>query len=445
MIQQKICLIGQVLVDVTLSPTGKHQLRLGGLLHAARALWALGIGYELAYIAPEYLSGQIDNYAKRHGASKSYTLGTVTGAPNVILVTDPTEAGPQRYELLLRDEHESHIREERLKLLANDQTITDILIFSGGFSLEHTLQAISLSSSAIHADIAYGVGDVEILGENKRGFDTIMMSTSSELFLKTFRGNPDQLKNVIVPRLSRALIFKENRGGSRFFTKESELRIPSQTRPIVHSVGVGDVFDASFLALSRTQPPEVALAYSAHIAADYASTTYPDDFKDSTGRTIAIPPEKLKGLGGISLPWENRPQYPVYIAAPDFNYLDRRPIEKLCEALNYHNFTFRRPVAENGQAHETDDYATKFDFFHADLSMLAECRLVIAVLLIDDPGTLIEIGIAAEKQMPVIIYDPYKRAKNLFLQILPTLLTNSLDEVISETFRQLSKLNENNV
>jgi hypothetical protein len=52
----KFCLIGQVLVDVTLSSEqGESKLRLGGLMHAARAMWALGVNYSLGYSAPSYL------------------------------------------------------------------------------------------------------------------------------------------------------------------------------------------------------------------------------------------------------------------------------------------------------------------------------------------------------------------------------------------------------
>ena len=49
----KICLIGEVLVDVTLTAAGEeNKLRLGGIFHAARALWALGIDYDILYFYP---------------------------------------------------------------------------------------------------------------------------------------------------------------------------------------------------------------------------------------------------------------------------------------------------------------------------------------------------------------------------------------------------------
>lgn len=438
----KVCLLGQVFIDVTLSPRDRDgKLRLGGILHAARTLWALKIDYTMAYIAPAYLTHQIESYAKQHGAMQTDCIGTVTGSPNVILIAEPTEAGPQRYEFLLRDEHRTLLDKAKLRHLAKDQDITDILIFPGGFDIQEVLQSASTSDAAIHADIAYGIEDVKLLIAHKKPLATVMISTSSELFTNFFESNPTKLRKTILPDIARSLIFKENRGGSRFFSDTgTEIQVKSQTRPIVHSVGVGDSFDASFVALSHSQTTEDALAYSSHIAGDYASTTYPDDFRNGVRRTLSLNPKEVRELGGTSLPWEIRPLYPIYIAAPDFDYIDRSAINQLCQSLQYHNLVARRPVLEIGQAKETDELATKIDIFYADLKILSECRLVIAVLLSNDPGTLIEIGIATERRLPLIIYDPYNLAQNLFLQAVPDLLTDCLDEVISETFRQLSKI-----
>ena len=46
---------------------------------------------------------------------------------------------------------------------------------------------------------------------------------------------------------------------------------------------------------------------------------------------------------------------------------------------------------------------------------------------------------AAQRQLPVIVYDPYQRANNCMLTELPTLVSHDLDVVISEVFNQYSK------
>jgi nucleoside 2-deoxyribosyltransferase len=60
--------------------------------------------------------------------------------------------------------------------------------------------------------------------------------------------------------------------------------------------------------------------------------------------------------------------------------------------------------------------------------------------LYNDPGTLIEIGVAAAKGMPTIVFDPLNEATNCMLTELPTLVTNDLDEVITEIFVQSANL-----
>ncbi|HEY2094667.1 MAG TPA: hypothetical protein VGJ81_22635 [Thermoanaerobaculia bacterium] len=46
----KLCLIGEVIVDVTLPTAGAgYKLRFGGIIHAARCAWALEIEYDLLF------------------------------------------------------------------------------------------------------------------------------------------------------------------------------------------------------------------------------------------------------------------------------------------------------------------------------------------------------------------------------------------------------------
>ena len=65
--------------------------------------------------------------------------------------------------------------------------------------------------------------------------------------------------------------------------------------------------------------------------------------------------------------------------------------------------------------------------------------MTIAVLLYNDPGTLIEIGLAAQRKMPTLIYDPLGIAKNCMLVELPTLVSGNLDDIIAKVFNEYSK------
>ena len=77
--------------------------------------------------------------------------------------------------------------------------------------------------------------------------------------------------------------------------------------------------------------------------------------------------------------------------------------------------------------------------FHGDMHLLDQCNMQIAVLLYNDPGTMIEIGLAAQRGIPTLVYDPNKIADNCMLTELPTLVSSDLDEIIAKVFIEYSK------
>ena len=415
-------------------------MRLGGIMHAARAFWASGVSFGFAYIAPDYLRQDTEEFALRYGASTARQIGSISRCPNVVIVGEGREIGPQRYDYLLRDQSVCELHSDTLNGLIHDGNFSDFLLFPGGFPLSPVLEELSATNARIFADINF-VGDLPELSALNRKFASLILSTSSDLFLTAFGGDPARMNKELC-KYTESILFKENRGGSRLFDCHSTQQwksIPAQVRPVLHSVGVGDFFDAVFVAGSHTQSHEVALAFAAFAAAEYASYFRDGDIQDSMAALLSISPDDIRSLGGVVLPWEARKRIHVYLAAPDFDYIDTGPLEALAEALTYHNFSPHRPVREHGQASDESSTAEKRQLAQADLELLSNCDLVVGVLLHDDPGTLIEVGIAIEKQIPVIIFDPFKQANNLMLTELPILVSADLDRVIAEVFIQAGK------
>lgn len=437
----KILILGHFLVDVTFCTVEKEpKLRFGGIAHAARTAWALETPYTLAYLAPEYLDEQIQKFSSCYGDATAIKIGNILGCPNVVTIGEPTEAGPQGYQFLLRDEQRSVIDEKNLSEIYRAEDITDFIIFPGGFDLQKILKGLSSSCAEVHIDANYEPENPEEFASLGRKFKTIAFSTSSEIFLNRYTGSISKLCGCLLGTYTDAVLFKENRGGSCFFSAESPsspYRIPAQARHICHSVGVGDCFDIAYVICRRKMNDKTALTYASCIAAEYASTTYPNDFANAVKATLQIAEEDILQLSGVSLPWEERSTCQIYIAAPDFEYVDRGPIEHLDQCLRYHNFSPRRPVKEHGEMGIHADVQRKQSLCDADVHLMEQCQIMIAVLLYDDPGTLIEIGMAYQRGMPVIVYDPYCRAKNLMLTQLPNLVSSSIDDVISAVFKHV--------
>jgi len=431
-----IMIIGDIVVDVTLKTSvDPYKLRLGGITHAARGAWALDSKYDIGFFAPQYLDDNIKDYFLKHGCETQTKLGEVTGAPYVFLITEVKEAGDQGYEFLLRDQIEISYSKEPI----NVGSEADVLLISGNYSLKTIFD--NLNNENIHFDLANNIQHLDELKKSGKVFSTIFLSTSSALFKRNFTTDFRQYAELFKPFCKR-LVLKENRGGSRGidFATGDIVEIPSQTQPIVHSVGVGDVFDATYVIHYRNYSFKEALTISSWIASEYALTSFPDDFKLGVQRLKKVSIQDLIDLGGVFIPWEKRSAFNIYIAAPDFDFLDTREIDRVTSSLSYHNFSPRRPIKENGQMEANAAKAQKKELFDKDMTLMNECKILVAVILNNDPGTLVEIGFAMGIGMPAIVYDPYNLADNCMLSELPTLVSDSLDEVVSEVFKQASKL-----
>ena len=431
-----IMIIGDIVVDITLKNSAEpYRLRLGGITHAARGAWALGSKYDIGFFAPRYLDDNIKDYFLKHGCETQIKLGEVSGAPNVFLIAEVKEVGDQGYEFLLRDHIEISYFKEPIRIGAE----TDVLLISGNYSVKTIFE--NLNNENIHIDLANNVQHLDELKQLGRLFSTIFLSTSSTLFKNNFTTDFVQFAELFKPFCTR-LVLKENRGGSRGidFSNCDVIEIPSQTQPITHSVGVGDVFDTAYILYYRGCSFKEALTISSWIATEYALTTFPDDFKVEAQRLKEVNIQDLIGLGGVFIPWEKRSAFNIYIAAPDFDFLDTREIDRVARSLSYHNFLPRRPIRENGQMEANAEKARKKELFDKDMKLMSECKILVAVILNNDPGTLVEIGFAMGIGMPAIVYDPFSLADNCMLSELPTLVSNSLDEVVSEVFKQASKL-----
>ena len=441
MAASKPCLVGQAFLDFVKGRDAEPMMRLGGIMHAARALWASEVNFGFAYIAPDYLRQDTEEFAFRYGASTVRQIGSISRCPNVVIVGEGREIGPQHYDYLLRDQSVCQLHGDALKELIHGTEFSDFLLFPGGFPLSPILQELKAAKASVFADINF-ITDAQELSALSRKFASLILSTSSDLFLTIFDGDPAKMNNELC-KYAESVLLKENRGGSRLFDcgdRDKWGSTPAQVRPVLHSVGVGDFFDAIFVVERRLHSDETALAYAAFAAAEYASYFRDSDIQDSLAALLSISPDDIRNLGGVVMPWELRRKIHIYLAAPDFDYVDTAPLEALAEALSYHNFFPHRPVREHGQARDDSPTTEKRQLAEADLDLLATCQLLVAVLLYDDPGTLIEIGIAIEKQIPVIVFDPFKRASNLMLTELPILVSPDLDKVIAEVFIQSGKI-----
>jgi Nucleoside 2-deoxyribosyltransferase len=435
--RQDLLLVGEVYVDFTLPKVGaESKLRLGGIVHAARGLWAIDANFSVAAACPGYLVDQARAYLERLGCIEFIWLAEVKGAPNVMAIGDATELADQAYQDILRDEKSVEYRGEVDAL----KTFKTCLIFPGKYDLT-VLRSRLAEDVQASFDIAYDLPDLQSLSSFKGNIAAVVTSTSSPMFLEKASEDMSNLLADLRDLSPRAILLKENRGGSRVFDLRGDNvdEIPALLGETINSVGVGDVYSAVFAFMLEGSIFDAGWK-AARAATCYAQTTFPDDFKRDVQRSLALSVEQMRCLGGTVLPWHARPAFQIYFAAPDFSYVDRTHLEEAIRALAYHNFRLRRPVQENGELSPQSSMHEMRAAYLGDLGLLKECDLVFALPLERDPGTLVEIGLALALHKPVIAFDPLKENTNTMVMAGSTVYSDKLDSCLNGLFEIMSRL-----
>ena len=432
----RFLIIGEVYTDVHLD-IFESPLRLGGIFHSARAFSAINCNYAIAAIAPRFLNKSIEEYGQLLNAQKAVIVGEIDGAPNVITIQDSPENGNQGYNEILRDQSEITINQQKLNQIIKEYNPTDILIYPGKYNIEDILPALENFVGYLHIDVQYGVESLERMISLGLNFHTIILSTSSTLF----KENDFSVINLVNSPLivnAKSLLLKENRGGSTYYDITTRIwyEAPAFKTETVHSVGVGDCFNAVFLSQKRQSKQEPALKIASYIAMLYASTLSFDTFKDLISN---LDFNDVKNLPAKRLSWGERQKHHIYIAGPDFPDVDTRLIEELYDNLKYHNFAPHRPVLENGIITGCETEEKQHEAYQKDIALLEKSSLLIAVILNDDPGTYVEIGYMAKSGKPVIIFDPYKQVRNLFLKKSSDYIAHSMSEIVDIVFDLLGR------
>ncbi|WP_298937872.1 nucleoside 2-deoxyribosyltransferase [uncultured Ruegeria sp.] len=435
--EDHLLLIGEIFVDFTLpKANADSKLRLGGIVHAARGLWAAEQSFSVAAVCPAYLVENAQKYLEHLGCAEFIWLADVKGSPNVIAIGDPTEISHQGYEDILRDE--KYVEFQALN--GGLARFNKCLVFPGKFDLPFLAELLS-DEAEISFDIAYDLSNPKALTAFKGRILALITSTSSDLFLENAADDVTRLIDDLRPLSPNSVLLKENRGGSRLFDLESNTldEIPALLGETVNSVGVGDVYSAVFVSLVGPDIRDAAWK-AARVATCYAQTTYPDDLRRDAGRSLGLSVDQMRGLGGTVVPWHDRPKFQIYFAAPDFTYVDRTFIDQALEALTYHNFKVRRPVFENGELKKGSTFEQMHQMFTSDVTMLKECSLVFALPEKRDPGTLVEMGWAMAAGIPVITYDPLKENTNTMVVAGSSAYSDNLDICLNGLFDAMSNL-----
>jgi hypothetical protein len=439
---EPVLIVGEVVIDFTLAQgDAECKLRLGGIVHAARGLWAAEQTYSVAAVCPQYILDEVRHYLDAHGCKEFFWVGDVVGSPNVVVIGDPLEVSHQGYQDLLRDS-------KRINTIAPPPDLSGyekVVVFPGKFDITDLLGLFS-PSAKFTFDIAYDIDRLSVLQAFHGRIGAIIISTSSGLFMQFGKEKIDGLLSEVKALSPEVFLLKENRGGSRLFNfaEETIEEIPATLGRTVNSVGVGDVYSAVMVGLSQDGWTEAAWR-GAQAATAYSQTTYPDDLRLDIQRAFKSPLDTLRALGGTVLPWHARQDFSIYLAGPDFSYVQKPELDRAVGSLRYHNFKVRLPVQENGEIKRPGTQADLILTYHKDYQLLKDCDLVFAIPLERDPGTLVEVGMAIALGKPIVTYDPRNENNNTMVVVGSVVYSPVLEECLNGVFDAMAKLRAKNI
>lgn len=442
MCEKTVLVIGEVFVDTHIDEYDENAdplVRLGGIFHSARAYSSIGTKYALAYYAPKYLEDDINKYSCVLNTDGCYELGFIDKSPNIMIVRESKEISNQGYANPLRKQAVFN-SENSMNILDIVEIVkpTDILIYPGRYNTSNMLRELKDYKGKIHIDFHY---DAETLLDDFSGeIETLIISTSSNFFKNECKASLDGTLSFFEKKSINKFLVKENRGGSYLYSVIDAKRfdVPSYIVPTAHSVGVGDVYNSFIVSDFFTDDILKKMKLASLCASKYAETFDFESFKENVQNILEHIDEMIT-LKGIRLPWEDRKNLNIYIAAPDFPDVNTSLLNMLGDALNYHNFVPRFPVRENGLATTSVSEHDSIEMYYKDMSLLETCDLLIAVLLYNDPGTLVELGIFKQMGKPTIIFDPYNYCINMFVKNSADVICKTMEEVIASTYKLLNK------
>ncbi|MFS0671663.1 7-cyano-7-deazaguanine synthase [Ornithinibacillus sp. 179-J 7C1 HS] len=426
--KKRILILGEVYTD---NHIDLQAIRLGGIFHSARTLDALNADYALAAILPQYLNQDFETFSSELNANAYIRIGEIQRSPNLINIQDSKEIGDLGYEDILREQAETILDTNRFIKLFEEYRPTDLLIYPGKYDLISLLNSIHINNINIHIDFQYQENLIHELLNHNITIETLILSTTSKAFLD-IGGSVFNLMNSNLADSCSYILLKENRGGSTLIDVVKQLihETPSFNILNTHSVGVGDSFNSAYVFNNKLIKIEHCLKIASYLAKEYASTFSHVEFKN----TVSLIENDILKMSGVRIPWEERQKIHIYIAGPDFPSQDREFFDEIEKTLKYHNFVPHRPIKENGLYTGEESYREQQIMYNKDIELLKKCDLMIAILVDEDPGTFVEIGWMKHAGKPILLFDPYKKAFNLFLKKSVTNIVYTLDEVLFEVY-----------
>ncbi|QFT34126.1 Nucleoside 2-deoxyribosyltransferase [Labrenzia sp. THAF82] len=215
------------------------------------------------------------------------------------------------------------------------------------------------------------------------------------------------VKNIQSSESASVILVKSGPQGCRVYIDgQVTATVPPYRTDRVYKIGSGDIFSAAFAYhwAERSLGPAEAADAASRCVARYCDTRKPSVLLDDhTARldAVIVKNEAAK----------------VYVAGPFFTMGELWLVLEACRSLDELGVRFFSPYHEAGLLGDYEDSEAHLEkiseVVRKDLSGLADCSAVFAVLDGCDPGTLFEIGWAVNQRIPVVAFSQNPKPADL--------------------------------
>ncbi|MFF2089895.1 PfkB family carbohydrate kinase [Paenibacillus sp. NPDC058174] len=253
---------------------------------------------------------------------------------------------------------------------------------------------------------------------------TVLLVNEEEALLLSETNEIEEAIKKLEKMGPKYIIVKKGFKGCNLLYDGHRLELPAYKSKAVCTLGSGDVFGGTLaVTFLRSRDIEYSVRIANCVAANFIESMTVETVIDKSGVEKDLYQREMFVLD------ENLPKK-VYLAGPFFNKQEIYWVIHISERLKNAQFTVLSPLHENGVINADTSFEQRKKVFQADIDLINDADVVVALIDQDDTGTCFEMGYAFKKGVPVYGLKTSEKKLNNMIQFGCNQLFENIEELI---------------
>jgi sugar/nucleoside kinase (ribokinase family) len=204
--------------------------------------------------------------------------------------------------------------------------------------------------------------------------------------------------------------------------------IPAYKSNVECTLGSGDVFGGALAAtFIRTGDIEYSTKLANCVAANFIERLSIEAIINKAGVEVDMISREFVSPGSSDKI--------IYLASPFFSKPEVDWVKLITDRIEGASFKVLSPSRENGIINKETPVDERKNIFAADLELLRQSDIMVALLDNGDPGTCFEVGLAYERGIPIIALKTSQFELNNMLLCGCNIIVDSIEELIEQLYK----------